>query len=79
MKDRIDISYFAYGNRNFKSLNEHPNLYKSTSSVKNTASNLMERNYLDFEPGVLNQQSRYSNTVMSKEFAKGSDISAHGH
>ena len=74
MKDRIDISYFAYGNRNFKSLNEHPNLYKSTSSVKSTASNLMERNYLDFEPGVLNQSSRYSNTVNSKEFAKGSDI-----
>ena len=74
MKDRIDISYFAYGNRNFKSLNEHPNLYKSTSSVKSTASNLMERNYLDFEPGVLNQSSRYSNTVKSKEFAKGSDI-----
>ena len=74
MKDRIDISYFAYGNRNFKCLNEHPNLYKSTSSVKSTASNLMERNYLDFEPGVLNQSSRYSNTVNSKEFAKGSDI-----
>jgi len=74
MKDRIDISYYAYGNRNFKSLNEHPNLYKSTSSVKSTASNLMERNYLDFEPGVLNQSSRYSNTVNSKEFAKGSDI-----
>jgi hypothetical protein len=34
----------------------------------------MERNYLDFEPGVLNQSSRYSNTVKSKEFAKGSDI-----
>ena len=74
MKDRIDISYFAYGNRNFKCLNEHPNLYKSTSSVKSTASNLMERNYLDFEPGVLNQSSRYSNTVNSKEFAKGPDI-----
>ena len=74
MKDRIDISYFAYGNRNFKCLNEHPNLYKSTSSVKSTASNLMERNYLDFEPGVLDQPSRYSNTVNSKEFAKGSDI-----
>ena len=74
MKDRIDISYFAYGNRNFKSLNEYPNLYKSTSSVKSTASNLMERNYLDFEPGVLNQSSRYSNAVNSKEFAKGSDI-----
>jgi hypothetical protein len=34
----------------------------------------MERNYLDFEPGVLDQPSRYSNTVNSKEFAKGSDI-----
>ena len=74
MKDRIDISYFALGNRNFKSLNEHPNLYKSTSSVKSTASNLMERNYLDFEPGILNNKSRYSSTMNSKEYSKGLDI-----
>ena len=74
MKDRIDISYFALGNRNFKCLNEHPNLYKSTSSVKSTASNLMERNYLDFEPGVLNNQARYSSTTNSKEYSKGSEI-----
>ena len=74
MKDRIDISYFALGNRNFKCLNEHPNLYKSTSSVKSTASNLMERNYLDFEPGILNNKSRYSSTMNSKEYSKGLDI-----
>ena len=74
MKDRIDISYFALGNRNFKCLNEHPNLYKSTSSVKSTASNLMERNYLDFEPGILRNQSRYSSTMNSKEYSKGLDI-----
>jgi hypothetical protein len=74
MKDRIDISYFALGNRNFKCLNEHPNLYKSTSSVKSTASNLMERNYLDFEPGILRNQSRYSSTINSKEYSKGLDI-----
>ena len=74
MKDRIDISYFALGNRNFKSLNEHPNLYKSTSSVRSTASNLMERNYLDFDPGILNSESRYSNITKSKEYSKGSDI-----
>ena len=74
MKDRIDISYFALGNRNFKSLNEHPNLYKSTSSVKSTVSNLMERNYLDFEPGILNQESRFSNISKSKEYSKGSDV-----
>ena len=74
MKDRIDISYFALGNRNFKSLNEHPNLYKSTSSVRSTASNLMERNYLDFDPGILNSESRYSNIQKSKEYSKGSEI-----
>ena len=74
MKDRIDISYFALGNRNFKSLNEHPNLYKSTSSVKSTASNLMERNYLDFEPGILTEGQRYTNIPKSKEYSKGSDI-----
>ena len=74
MKDRIDISYFALGNRNFKSLNEHPNLYKSTSSVKSNSSNLMERNYLDFEPGILDKQSSYRNISHSKEYSKGSDI-----
>ena len=74
MKDRIDISYFALGNRNFKSLNEFPNLYKSTSSVKSTASNLMERNYLDFEPGILNKESRYKSISKSKEYSKGQDI-----
>jgi len=74
MKDRIDISYFALGNRNFKCLNEHPNLYKSTSSVKSTASNLMERNYLDFQPGILNKESRYSTMTNTKEYSKGSEI-----
>ena len=74
MKDRIDISYYALGNRNFKSLNEYPNLYKSTSSVKSNSSNLMERNYLDFEPGVLNQESIFTNAPKSKEYSKGQDV-----
>ena len=74
MKDRVDISYYALGNRKFKSLNSHPNLYKSTSSVKSNTSNLMERNYLEFEPGILNQDSRYSNILTHKEYSKGKDI-----
>jgi len=75
MKDRIDISYYALGNRNFKSLNEYPNLYKSTSSVKSNSLNLMERNYLDFEPGILNNQgSKFTNVSKAKEYSKGQDI-----
>ena len=75
MKDRIDISYYALGNRNFKSLNEYPNLYKSTSSVKSNSLNLMERNYLDFEPGILNnQESKFTNVSKAKEYSKGRDI-----
>ena len=75
MKDRIDISYYALGNRNFKSLNEYPNLYKSTSSVKSNSLNLMERNYLDFEPGILNnQESKFTNVSKAKEYSKGQDI-----
>ena len=75
MKDRIDISYYALGNRNFKSLYEFPNLYKSTSSVKNNSLNLMERNYLDFEPGILNNEgTKFTNVSKSKEYSKGQDI-----
>ena len=75
MKDRIDISYYALGNRNFKPLYDFPNLYKSTSSVKSNSLNLMERNYLDFEPGILNnQESKFTNVSKSKEYSKGQDI-----
>ena len=75
MKDRIDISYYALGNRNFKSLYEFPNLYKSTSSVKSNSLNLMERNYLDFEPGILNNEgTKFTNVSKSKEYSKGQDI-----
>ena len=76
MKDRIDMSYFALGNRDFKCINSYPNLYKSTSSVKSTASNLMQRNYLEFDPGIvdnttpLKEYSPYTN----KELSKGPDV-----
>ena len=75
MKDRIDISYYALGNRNFKNLNEYPNLYKSTSSVKSNSLNLMERNYLDFEPGILNnEETKFTNVLRAKEYPKGKSI-----
>ena len=75
MKDRIDISYYALGNRNFRNLHEYPNLFKSTSSVKSNSLNLMERNYLDFEPGILNdEETKFINVTNSKEYSKGKDI-----
>ena len=75
MKDRIDISDYALGQRNFKSLYEYPNLYKSTSSVKSNSFNLMERNYLDFEPGILNnEESKFTNVSKAKEYEKGKDV-----
>ena len=75
MKDRIDISYYALGNRNFRNLHEYPNLFKSTSSVKSNSLNLMERNYLDFEPGILNnEETKFTNVTKSKEYSKGKDI-----
>ena len=74
MKERIDISYYAVGNRNFECIHKYPNLYKSTSSVRSTASNLMERNYLDFEPGILKKKERYIDIPKAKEFSKGPDI-----
>lgn len=66
MKERLDTSYFAYGNRNFNCLYEYPNLYKSTSSVKSTASNLMQRNYLDFDPEIINHNSRNRDNKLSR-------------
>ncbi len=35
----------------------------------------MERNYLDFEPGILNnQESKFTNVSKAKEYSKGQDI-----
>ena len=76
MKERIDMSYFALGNRDFKCLKSHPNIFKSTSSVKSTASNLMQRNYLDFDPGIVSDTSSRSKYFINynKELSKGIDI-----
>ena len=53
MNDRIDMSYFAYGNRDFKCLKQ-PESINPSASVKSSASNILQRNYLDFDPGVIN-------------------------
>jgi hypothetical protein len=35
----------------------------------------MERNYLDFEPGILNnEETKFTNVTKSKEYSKGKDI-----
>jgi len=47
---RIDLTYFTNGNRNFECLqkNFNPKDYQESSSMKINSSNMMERNYLDF-------------------------------
>ena len=51
-KNKIDISYFAIGNRNFDCLKDTKNIDIPSISVKSSASNLLQRNYLNFDPGT---------------------------
>ena len=53
MNDRINLSYFAYGNRDFPFLKKEPKLPEPSVCVKTSGANLIQRNYLSFEPGIL--------------------------
>ena len=53
MNDRINLSYFAYGNREFPFLKKASNLPEPSASVKTSGANILQRNYLNFEPGIL--------------------------
>ena len=53
MNDRINLSYFAYGNREFPFLKKASNLPEPSVSVKTSGANILQRNYLNFEPGIL--------------------------
>ena len=53
MQNSINLSYFAYGNRDFPCLKQKTKLYIPSASVKSSASNLIQRNYLNFEPGTV--------------------------
>ena len=71
MKDRIDLTYFAYGNRDFDCLkkNESKDLVPS-ASVKTSASNILQRNYLDFDPGVI--KNNYSSVKTMNDYKNNS-------
>jgi len=71
MKERIDLSYFALGNRNFSFLKKNSDLSLPSTSVKISSSDLLERNYLNFEPGALRSyKSRHRN--LKKSFSSKS-------
>ena len=53
MNDRINLSYFAYGNRDFPFLKKESKLPEPSVCVKTSGANIMQRNYLSFEPGSL--------------------------
>ena len=53
MKERIDLSYFAYGNRDFPFLKNVQKLPLPSGSIKTSSSNQLERNYLLFKPEAL--------------------------
>ena len=53
MQNNINLSYFAYGNIDFPCFKQSPKLDNPSSSVKSSASNLLQRNYLNFEPGTV--------------------------
>ena len=62
---RIDLTYFAYGNRDFECLKNQSKIENPSSSVKSSASNLIQRNYLDFDPGVI--KNNYSSVHTNNE------------
>ena len=66
MNDRIDLTYFAYGNRDFECLKQASKNVKPSASVKSSASNLIERNYLDFDPGIIKNNFSSVNTTDEK-------------
>ena len=54
MNDRINLNYFAYGNRDYPFLHQNSKLLQPSICVKSSGANLIQRNYLNFEPGILN-------------------------
>ena len=68
MKKGIDLTYFAYGNRDFECLKDQSKYIMPSSCVKSSASNILERNYLDFDPGVVG--SKYNSVNTSTENIK---------
>jgi hypothetical protein len=65
MKNRIDLTYFAYGNRDFECLKSQSKNVIPSSCVKSSASSILQRNYLDFDPGVV--QNKYCSVKTSSE------------
>ena len=54
MNDRINLNYFAYGNRDYPFLNQNSKLLEQSACVKSSGENLIQRNYLNFEHEILN-------------------------
>ena len=63
MKKGIDLTYYAYGNRDFECLKNSSKMINPSSSVKSSASNIIQRNYLVFEPGVIKNNNSTFNTT----------------
>ena len=63
MNNGIDLTYFAYGNRDFDCLKKTNKHINPSASVRSSASNILQRNYLDFDPGLIkhNYSSFYTN------------------
>ena len=53
MNDGIDLTYFAYGNRDFPCLKNDSQLSQASVSVKTSSADLLQRNYLNFEPEII--------------------------
>ena len=53
MNDRINLSFFAYGNRDFSFMKKAPELGQPQVSVKTSGADLLQRNYLNFDPGII--------------------------
>jgi hypothetical protein len=54
MNDKIDLTYFAYGNRDFPCIKKDIPLSNASVCVKTSSADLLQRNYLNFDRELIN-------------------------
>ena len=64
MKQKITLPYYTSGDRNYKCFENLTNDTLGTSCVKTNSSNIIERNFLDFDSKLMHQNENMSNINM---------------
>jgi hypothetical protein len=64
MKQKITLPYYCNGDRNYKCFENPSNDTLSTSCVKTNSSDIIERNFLDFDSRLIKRNSNLSNSQL---------------